>query len=70
MYNIHIPHVHMVCYTLYYSDENDDEGVDKRMGEVSKEDTEEKDDELDRNLWAPEEDEEEDKDVRYIYIHV
>ncbi len=40
------------------------------MGEVEKGETDEKEEELDRNMWAPEEEEEEEeKDVRGCCYH-
>ena len=58
--------VYLTC-SLYYSGDEESEELEKRMGEVDKGETEEKeeDEELDRNMWAPEEEEqEEEKDVR------
>ena len=51
----------MLCYFIDSGDEDNDE-LDKRMGEVDKGEEgegEEEEEELDRNLWAPEEEEEE-----------
>lgn len=56
--------MHVLVIT-YCSDDNDDEGMDKQMGEVNKDEADnKKEEELDRNMWAPEDEDEEDKEVR------
>ena len=58
-----------MCYCIDSGDEDNDE-LDKRMGEVDKgeegEGEDEEEEELDRNLWAPEEEEEE-QDVSRLH---
>ena len=56
--------------TLYHSDDESNQEIEKRMGEVDGKEKDNGGEELDRNMWAPEEEaEEEEREVRGVCMN-